>query len=234
MVVLPKYKSNQHVMTTVRSYNIISSCVVLFAMCDFWYFLNLHICVPCLDIMDFRCSLSLNMRYRGRICWWVTFIYCVCCCRIYHMFVNRTVILLYLFCFSSGVWLIFNVFYFYLFFFMHRQHVPMQSVDKPMCAWTVILHHVSLSLDAQCAHGCNGEPHVFLRVMLEIICSCYFYTNLSVAFLVNSVVRSLVACLVCCFVCIWFVIKSIGHHPLVVLSLPHALFLQPQLVSMQI
>jgi hypothetical protein len=66
--------------------------------------------------------------------------------------------------------------------------------------------HISLPLDALCAHhGCNGEPHVFLRVMLEITCSCYFYTNLSVAFLVYFVVRSLLACLVCCCVRIWFV-----------------------------
>ncbi len=84
------------------------------------------------------------------------------------------------------------------------------------------------------AHGCNIEPHVFLRVMLEIICSCFFYTNLSVAFLIYSVVRSLFACLVWCFVCIWFVIQSIEHHPLAVSFLPHAfLFLQPQQVSMQ-
>ena len=173
--------------------------------------------------MDFRCSLSPNMRCRGRICWWVTFILCVCCWRIYRTFVNRTVILMYLFCFSCGVCLIFNVFYFYLFYFIHRQHVPIHSVDGPMCAWTVVFRHISLPLDALRAHGCNGEPHVFLRVMLEITCSYYFYTNLYVELLVNSVVRSFLACLVCCFVWIWIVIQSIGHHLLVVLSLPHAI-----------
>ena len=76
--------------------------------------------------------------------------------------------------------------------------------------------------------------HMCLRVMLEITCSCYFYSNLSVAFLVYSVVRSLLACLVCCFVCIWFVIQSTEHHPFVISSLPHALLLQPQQVSMHI
>jgi hypothetical protein len=84
-------------------------------------------------------------------------------------------------------------------------------------------------IDAMVSHMCFSA-----RVILEIICPCYFYTNLSVAFLVYSVVRSLLACLVCCFVCIWFVIQSIEHHPLVISSLPHALFLQPQQVSMHI
>jgi hypothetical protein len=32
----------------------------------------------------------------------------------------------------------------------------------------------------------------------------------------------------------WFIIQSIEHHPLVISSLSHALFLQPQQVSMQI
>ena len=90
------------------------------------------------------------------------------------------------------------------------------------------LSPVSLPLDALRAHGCNGEPHMYLLVILEITWSCHFNTNLSVAFLVYSVVRALLACLVCCFA-----IQSIEHHPLVVLSLPHALFLQPQQVSKQ-
>ena len=65
--------------------------------------------------MDFRCSLSPNMRCRGRICWWVTFILCVCCWKIYRAFVNRTLILLYLFCFSCSVCLTCDVFLFVLF-----------------------------------------------------------------------------------------------------------------------
>jgi hypothetical protein len=36
--------------------------------------------------------------------------------------------------FFFGVCLIFDVFYFYLFYFIHRQHVPIHSVDGPMCA----------------------------------------------------------------------------------------------------
>jgi hypothetical protein len=75
---------------------------------------------------------------------------------------------------------------------------------------------------------------VFVSVLLDITCACYFYANLSVAFLVYSVVRSLLACLVCCFVFMWVVGQSIEHHPLVVLSLSHALFLQSQQVIMEI
>ncbi len=105
--------------------------------------------------------------------------------------------------------------------------VQIQSVDEPMSARTVIFHHVSLPLECLCAHGCNGEPH-FLRVMLEITRYCYFYTDLYVELLVNSVVRSFLACL-CAFGSLVNPLDII-RWPFV--SVPHALFLQPQQVRL--
>ena len=48
------------------------------------------------------------------------------------------------------------------------------------------------------------DSMVFLCVLLEITCYCYFYNDLSAALFLYSVVRSLLACLVWCFACIWF------------------------------
>ena len=161
--------------------------------------------------MDCRCSLSPNMRCLGRICWWVA-LFCVFVAGEY---ISRWWTVPWYYCISFVffcVCLISDVFYFYLFYFIHRQHVPIQSANEPMSAWTVIFHHVSLPSGALCAHGCDGEQHVLFHVMLDIVVEYYLDTNLFLCFSCGVRFMFGLHSIFCMSSLLYVLIQSILHH----------------------